>query len=146
MKKTQNEESLKIVTNKKKFQKFKTNFINSKILILFLCFLILIFICYFTTKEKKIFYFDKYEPNVFNEIKDKLIKSKCSIMWDNQREFVNGIIRKYKPKKILELGVALGGSSIIIVFFLVFKPNLIRLIKFYLCLKIFNNKINIVIF
>lgn len=35
-------------------------------------------------------------------------------MWANQREFVNGIIRKYRPKKILEIGVLFGGSSIII--------------------------------
>ena len=35
-------------------------------------------------------------------------------MRGNQREFINGIIRKNKPKKILELGVLLGGCSIII--------------------------------
>ena len=35
-------------------------------------------------------------------------------MWGNQREFINGIIRKYKPKKLVEIGVYLGGSSIII--------------------------------
>ena len=35
-------------------------------------------------------------------------------MWDNQREFLNGIIRKFKPKKIVEIGVSSGGSSIII--------------------------------
>ena len=35
-------------------------------------------------------------------------------MWGNQREFLNGVIRKYRPKKILEVGVWLGGSSIII--------------------------------
>ena len=35
-------------------------------------------------------------------------------MWGNQREFINGIIRKFKPKKLLEVGVLLGGSSIII--------------------------------
>ena len=35
-------------------------------------------------------------------------------MWDNQKEFLNGIIRKLKPKKILEVGVDRGGSSIII--------------------------------
>lgn len=35
-------------------------------------------------------------------------------MWGNQREFLNGIIRKFKPKKILEIGVRSGGSSIII--------------------------------
>ena len=35
-------------------------------------------------------------------------------MWGNQREFINGIIRKYKPKKLVEVGVYAGGSSIII--------------------------------
>ena len=35
-------------------------------------------------------------------------------MWGNQREFLNGIVRKFQPKKILEIGVAEGGSSIII--------------------------------
>ena len=32
----------------------------------------------------------------------------------NQRGFINGLIRYFKPKKILELGVFFGGSSIII--------------------------------
>ena len=35
-------------------------------------------------------------------------------MWGNQREFILGIIRKYMPKKILELGVYNGGSSVVI--------------------------------
>ena len=35
-------------------------------------------------------------------------------MWENQREFLNGIIRKFKPKKFLEIGVNNGGSSIVI--------------------------------
>ncbi len=35
-------------------------------------------------------------------------------MWRNQREFLNGIVRKFRPKKLLEIGVAYGGSSIII--------------------------------
>lgn len=35
-------------------------------------------------------------------------------MWDNQKEFLNGLIRKFEPKKIVEIGVASGGSSIII--------------------------------
>ena len=34
-------------------------------------------------------------------------------MWKNQPEFLNGIIRKFKPHKILEIGVRRGGSSII---------------------------------
>ena len=35
-------------------------------------------------------------------------------MWDNQREFLNGVIRKFRPKKVLEIGPWAGGSSIII--------------------------------
>jgi len=35
-------------------------------------------------------------------------------MWGNQREFLNGVVRKFRPKKIIELGVAEGGSSLII--------------------------------
>ena len=35
-------------------------------------------------------------------------------MHGKQREFINGIIRKFRPKKIVELGVLFGGSSIII--------------------------------
>ena len=35
-------------------------------------------------------------------------------MWANQREFLNGVVRKFKPKKILEIGVKKGGSSIVI--------------------------------
>ncbi len=65
-------------------------------------------------KEKKI-YLDKYETNIYNNLKKtKFIEKGCSQMWDNQQEFLNGVIRKFKPKKILEIGVAEGGSSIII--------------------------------
>ena len=35
-------------------------------------------------------------------------------MGENQRKFINGVIRKFKPKKIVEIGVLKGGSSIII--------------------------------
>lgn len=56
---------------------------------------------------------DKYEINVYNKINNnKLLR--CSRMWGNQKEFLNGVVRKFKPKKILEIGVAEGGSSIII--------------------------------
>ncbi len=57
-------------------------------------------------------YLDKYEENFYNNIKDNL--TNCSRMWNNQRQFLNGAVRKFKPNKILELGVAEGGSSIII--------------------------------
>ena len=35
-------------------------------------------------------------------------------LWKNEPYFLNGIIRKFKPKKCLEIGVASGGSSVII--------------------------------
>ena len=35
-------------------------------------------------------------------------------MWSNQHEFLNGIVRKFRPKKIVEIGVAKGGGSSII--------------------------------
>jgi len=97
-----------------KENKLKENFIIYRISFLLFCFFIFIFISYNYSEEKNPLYFDKYEANIFNEIKDKLLKSQCSLMWANQREFINGIIRKYKPKKIVELGVLFGGSSIII--------------------------------
>ena len=63
-------------------------------------------------KEK--IYFDQYGIDKYNEIKTKLLDTKCSQMYDNQREFLNGVIRKFMPHKILEIGVCFGGSSIII--------------------------------
>ena len=52
---------------------------------------------------------DKFKTYIFDNIKEKLEKYKCSIMWKNQKEFLNGVIRKFKAKKILEVGVAMGG-------------------------------------
>lgn len=96
-------------------QYIKLNFCHKIILILLLLITILfIFDKYNFLSEKKPFFFDQFETNIYNDIKDQLKKSKCSIMWGNQREFLNGVIRKYKPKKIIEVGVRFGGSSIII--------------------------------
>ena len=64
-------------------------------------------------KNEKI-YFENYEANVFAEIKQKIEENNCSQMSMNEREFLNGIVRKFRPKKILELGVNKGGSSILI--------------------------------
>ena len=73
---------------------------------------------YFQNRVDKVyeesFYLDKYETNIYNNIKERLLNAKCSSMWDNQREFLNGVIRKFRPKKVLEIGTWSGGSSIII--------------------------------
>ena len=65
----------------------------------------------FTSREK--IYFDEYGLDKYYEIKPILLNTKCSQMFSNHREFLNGIIRKFKPHKILEIGVRYGGSSII---------------------------------
>ena len=56
----------------------------------------------FIKSEEKI-YFDKYDVDKYNSIKETLLKSGCSNMWDNQREFLNGLVRKFKPNKALKL-------------------------------------------
>ena len=90
--------------------------------IIFTTFLFLVCLLYYYQKNNKSnfswskekIYFDKYDVKKYNEIKEKLNISECSLMWANQKEFLNGIIRKFKPRKFLEIGVFRGGSSIII--------------------------------
>ena len=47
-------------------------------------------------------------------ISEKMTKYTSWMLKKNEPYFINGIIRKFKPKKCLEIGVAKGGSSIII--------------------------------
>lgn len=52
-----------------------------------------------------------YEPlDIFDKLKEKNI----SEMTDHESAFLCGVIKKLKPKKILEIGVAAGGSTICI--------------------------------
>ncbi|MDR3290486.1 MAG: class I SAM-dependent methyltransferase [Rickettsiales bacterium] len=53
---------------------------------------------------------EKFETNILDEVKQYLEKGE---MQESEKYFLNGIIRKYKPKKLLEVGVSAGGSSII---------------------------------
>ena len=95
-------------------------FICDKLIIIFLLFVLYLFIIIIENnfvplniyREKIIF--DEYELYKYDEIKQRLLEIKCSDMWDNQREFLNGIVRKFRPHKIVEIGVNKGGSSIII--------------------------------
>ena len=60
-------------------------------------------------------YLDKFETDIYNKVKNKIIGFPCRGMWNNQREFINGAIRRFRPKKIVEIGVREGcGSSIIL--------------------------------
>ena len=69
---------------------------------------------YLDTEEKIISNFDyiSYENNtITNDMKEK---AGWMHMSQNQYFLINGIIRKHKPKNCLEVGVAEGGSSILI--------------------------------
>ena len=105
-----NYKNIKAISQSNDYYKFKFN------LIVIFAFLLSVFAYYkyYLNKEKLCFFLEKYEVNIYHQIREKLLQSKCSIMFEFQREFLNGIIRKFKPHKILELGVQYGGSSIII--------------------------------
>lgn len=53
---------------------------------------------------------EQFERHVFLEIKDVLKKNQ-NIFGVEELFFINGLIRKYKPKKILEIGVCTGSVS-----------------------------------
>ena len=57
------------------------------------------------------FDFENYERNI---ITTKIINKAGWLLSLEEAYFINGIIRKFKPKKCLEIGVANGGSSILI--------------------------------
>jgi predicted O-methyltransferase YrrM len=67
-----------------------------------------------TTNYGKIDFSDveNFEINYLDDI-EEYIKND-SMMSSNERRYLNGLIRKIKPCKILEVGVAAGGSSCII--------------------------------
>ena len=56
----------------------------------------------------------KYHYYEREKITSKMKKYAGWQLRKNEPYFINGIIRKFKPKKCLEIGVAKGGSSIII--------------------------------
>jgi len=57
---------------------------------------------------------DKYETDIYNNIKRKILGFPCREMWNNQREFLNGVVRRFRPKKIVEIGVSKGCASSIV--------------------------------
>ena len=108
------------------FQNISMNH-NKKVIIniirfftLIIAFIILFFFYYFQNlknlkKYKTRYDFDfnyvTYENNI---ITSKIIKYSGWIISIEEAYFINGLIRKLKPKNCLEIGVANGGSSILI--------------------------------
>ena len=60
---------------------------------------------------EKNFEYHNYERELITE---KIQNFAGYELYDNEPYFLNGIIRKFKPKKCLEIGVSQGGSSIVI--------------------------------
>ena len=114
------------LNNRKKENDSLKRFVKYILMIFFFCIFLLIIYKWFlkkvpsipsttsifSTKSKEKFYFDKYDIEKYNMIKYKL-KEECVDMWANQKEFLNGVVRKFKPKKIVEVGCRAGGSSIV---------------------------------
>lgn len=57
------------------------------------------------------FRYDKYESSLLT---DKIKKKSGWMLGLSEAKFINGLIRKRKPKNCLEIGVANGGSAILI--------------------------------
>ena len=134
----------KLKPNKFKFKKYLNIECDIKIkLILLLTFIIIYLIIIIKNNKIKIFnlHFKKkynltFEYHNFERelITEKMINHSDWQLLYNEPYFINGIIRKYKPKKCLEIGVAYGGSTIIIL-------NAIKDIKdsFLVSLDLFTN-------
>ena len=132
-------ESIKIIKDKFVINKNENNsylqknesYISKKIFILIIICCFLIFMIYQTKiiNELKIisniinknkngpknydlnFKYHLYEREMLTE---KIKQYSGWLLAKNEPYFLNGIIRKHKPKKCLEIGIAKGGSSIII--------------------------------
>lgn len=97
---------------------FEISKIISLILILFL--IIIIIVHYHLSTLFKIHNLKKIDTNFEYHnyqtflINQKIIEKSGWLLTLNDAYFINGLIRKFRPKRVLEVGVARGGSSIII--------------------------------
>ena len=121
------EPSFKIHIMQKKKEMNNSNIIKLFTIFLFLVIIIILKNCKIIKQKAKIrnsfeknniekdnIFLDQFETDIYNKIREKLTNTTCSQMWSNQREFLNGVIRKFRPKKIVEVGTAQGGASIVI--------------------------------
>ena len=115
-------------SNKKSFLKYCS--LNSKYIMnisIILIIILSIFLIYFKAQnfyinkekeestKKRIFDVNfEYHKYQREKITDKIHRYSNWQLTSEDPYFINGIIRKYKPKKCLEIGVAYGGSSILI--------------------------------
>lgn len=104
------------IKNQKKNYKFYFN--NYKLIIFFLIIDIIFIIYTLPSKNynKNIKYEVNFEYHKYQRefVTEKIIKYSEMALFNEQYYFINGLIRKYKPKNCLEIGVYKGGSAILI--------------------------------
>ena len=111
--------SVKIEPNKKKFISIPSLFPRTKKKVIFISFItlitifIIIFIVFFFFSSENIINFD-YSNYDRNRITDEMLQKSEWNLTTEEVYFINGVIRKFKPKKCLEIGVGKGGTSILI--------------------------------
>lgn len=120
---TQNESIIIRKTNIKKNECLKKEYLKFLIIFaffFFLCFIINVYknntLKFNKNKIDKNNYDLNFEYHLYERemITEKMKKYGGWQLRSNEPYFINGIIRKFKPKKCLEVGVSRGGSSIII--------------------------------
>ena len=81
--------------------------------IIFIIIIIYILLYYFFFSSQNIINFDysNFERNIITE---EMFQKSGWDLTNEEAYFINGIIRKHKPKKCLEIGVRKGGTSILI--------------------------------
>jgi hypothetical protein len=98
----------------------KINIKIIKFFILLIVLIILFFFNFFQNSKNFLKYKAKYDIDFNyatyenNIITTKIIENSGWLLGGNEPYFINGLIRKFKPKNCLEIGVANGGSSILI--------------------------------
>ena len=142
---------LKLDYQKKKYSMFKNirmkdnkNInININFIRFFILLIALIILFFFNSKKFKKyskydidFNYTTYENNIITK---KIIKNSGWFLGGNEPYFINGLIRKYRPKNCLEIGVASGGSSILILNAIKDIPDS-RLISLDLNTQLYYNK------
>ena len=121
-------EELKLIEINKTFlnknnKKYCNHFIDSIMIILLNIILVFIIIIFFQLKgiyslnnKTQIDFHDPpletIDLNILGQIQNKILYY-VELSFDEQR-FLNGLLRKIKPKKIVEIGVSSGGSAAII--------------------------------
>ena len=89
----------------------KKNLIIISFIILIIIFIYILLYYFFFSQNIINFDYENYEKNIITE---EILQNSGKNLTNEEAYFINGIIRKFKPKKCLEIGVGKGGTSIII--------------------------------